>query len=460
MKFLDDNLLLESELAQELYSAARELPIVDYHSHLSPREIAEDKRFFNLTQLWLSGDHYKWRLMRNCGVPERLITGDAPDREKFMAFSSVLPLCIGNPIYIWCHLELKTYFGITRPLNADTAAEIYAQTQRMMKERPYTAQNFIRNSRVELLCTTDDPLDDLAFHRALAENPALGFQVRPTYRPDKILHIELSAFVSYAQSLTDKNAPSLSEIKEALTARLDDFRSSGCFVTDHALDRFIYKEKSEGEISEILAAALAGKSLSEEDAEAWQTHILLYLAEEYAKRDMAMQLHFDCLRNNNRAMYEALGPDTGFDSANASHAPLKLVRFLDALAARDSLPKIIVYSLDPNADKLLNTVIHCYQGKSRGRLQHGSAWWFNDTKGGMRAHLAALSEYGVLGNFIGMLTDSRSFTSYVRHDYFRRILCNHLAECVRAGEYPEDKRALLALVSGICHDNAKEYFGI
>lgn len=460
MKFLDDNLLLESELAQELYSAARELPIVDYHSHLSPREIAEDKRFFNLTQLWLSGDHYKWRLMRNCGVPERLITGDAPDREKFMAFSSVLPLCIGNPIYIWCHLELKTYFGITRPLNADSAAEIYAQTERMMKERPYTAQNFIRNSRVELLCTTDDPLDDLAFHRALAENPALGFQVRPTYRPDKILHIELPAFVSYAQSLTHKNEPSLSEIKEALTARLDDFRSSGCFVTDHALDRFIYMEKSEGQISEILAAALAGKSLSEEDAEAWQTHILLYLAKEYAKRDMAMQLHFDCLRNNNRAMYEALGPDTGFDSANASHAPLKLVRFLDALAARDSLPKIIVYSLDPNADKLLNTVIHCYQGKSRGRLQHGSAWWFNDTKGGMRAHLATLSEYGVLGNFIGMLTDSRSFTSYVRHDYFRRILCNHLAECVRAGEYPEDKRALLALVSGICHDNAKEYFGI
>lgn len=460
MKFLDDNLLLESELAQELYTAARELPIVDYHSHLSPREIAEDKRFFNLTQLWLSGDHYKWRLMRNCGVPERLITGDAPDREKFMAFSSVLPLCIGNPIYIWCHLELKTYFGITCPLNADTAAEIYAQTQRMMKERPYTAQNFIRNSRVELLCTTDDPLDDLAFHRALAQNPALGFQVRPTYRPDKILHIELPVFVSYAQSLTDNNAPSLSEIKDSLAARLEDFRSSGCFVTDHALDRFIYMEKSEGEISEILAAALAGKSLSEEDAEAWQTHILLYLAKEYEKRDMAMQLHFDCLRNNNRAMYEALGPDTGFDSANASHAPLKLVRFLDALAARDSLPKIIVYSLDPNADKLLNTVIHCYQGKSRGRLQHGSAWWFNDTKGGMRAHLATLSEYGVLGNFIGMLTDSRSFTSYVRHDYFRRILCNHLAECVRAGEYPEDKRALLSLVSGICHDNAKEYFGI
>lgn len=459
MTFLSDELLLEDELAAELYRSARELPIIDYHSHLSPREIAEDKRFFNLTQLWLAGDHYKWRLMRSCGMPERLVTGDAPDREKFLAFAEILPRCIGNPIYIWCHLELKTYFGIDRPLNADSAQEIYDRTEAMMRERPFTAQTFIRASRVELLCTTDDPLDDLAYHRALAERSP-GFRVLPTFRPDKALHAERPGFAAYVRRLTGKDAPSLRDVEGALAERLDFFAAAGCFVTDHALDRFIWTEKSEEEIGGILARALAEEPLSEEDAEAWQTCLLLFLAREYDRRDMAMQLHFNCLRDNNTAMFRKLGPDTGFDSVNSSRDPIKLVRFLDCLAGEDRLPKTILYSLDPNDDKLLNTILNGFQGKSRGRIQQGSAWWFNDTREGMRSQLKTLSEYGVLGNFIGMLTDSRSFTSYVRHDYFRRLLCSHLAGYVRSGEYPADMKALTLLVRDICHDNAARYFGI
>ena len=460
MKFLDEDLLLGSELAVKLYRCVKDLPIVDYHSHLSPREIAEDKRFYNLAQLWLAGDHYKWRLMRACGVPEEKITGGASDREKFLAFAEILPLCIGNPIYIWCHLELKKYFGIKTPVCAETAAEIYDATEKQMRETPFTARGCIRASNVELLCTTDDPADDLIYHRALAEDASLGFRVLPSFRPDKAVHIELPAFAPYVCALTGKQSPTAADIRAALCARLDYFAAAGCFVSDHALDTFIYEERSEAQLEKILAAALRGEKISAQDAEGWQTALLCFLAGEYKARNIAMQLHFNCQRNINAKMYGRLGPDTGYDSINVSASPRKLAQFFDALEQKNSLPKTIVYSLNPQDDKLINTIIGSFQGGARGKMQHGSAWWFNDTKGGMRAHLQTLSEYGVLGNFIGMLTDSRSFTSYVRHDYFRRILCDHLANCALCGEYPADEKALSELAAGISLGNAKRYFGL
>lgn len=458
MKFLDDNLLLDSELAVLLYNDfAADLPIIDYHSHLSPKEIAEDKRFYNLTELWLKGDHYKWRLMRNCGVSEKLITGDASDKDKFIAFASVLPHCIGNPIYIWCHLELKKYFGITQDINPETANDIYTLTEKMMKEKPYTARYFISTSNVELLCTTDDPLDDLKYHKQIAADNKVKFKVLPTFRPDKALNIEADGFVDYIKALTGKKKPNLDDIISSLSKKLDFFCENGCFISDHALKNYTFADCCKFEAEDIAEKALNGEYLSEHEVEQYKTFILLFLAAEYSKRNMAMQLHFCCIRNNNTNMFDSLGPDTGFDAINASTAPHKLASFFNELEKDGMLPKTIIYSLDPNDDKVINSVINCFQGGLRGKLQHGAAWWFNDTKFGMQSHLKTLSEYSVLGNFIGMLTDSRSFTSYVRHDYFRRIVCSHVADFVNIGEYPPNMNMLKTLVKGICYHNVKVY---
>ncbi len=457
MNFSDDKLLLSSDLAVNLYeNYAKNMPIIDYHSHLIPQEIAEDKAFYNLTQLWLKGDHYKWRLMRNCGVDENYITGNAPDREKFAA---TLPRCIGNPIYVWCRLELKTYFGITTPLSPATADEIYDKTEQMMKDGSFSAQKLIKKSGVTALCTTDDPIDDLSYHKKIA---ASGFKVKvyPTFRPDKALNADKPDFVDYIRALTGKKKPRIFDIAEALTQRLDYFNSLGCFIADHALDNFTYADCCDTEADEILSVALNGFYLSAEETEKYKTFMLSFLAREYAKRNMAMQLHLCCSRNNNTAMFEALGPDTGFDSIANSSNPEKLAYLLNLLYLENALPKTIVYSLDPNDDKVINSIINCFQGGARGKIQHGSAWWFNDTECGIRSHLKTLSEYSVIGNFIGMLTDSRSFTSYVRHDYFRRILCDHVAEIVNRGNYPADENALKELIQGVCFFNAKEYFGL
>jgi len=460
MEFLHDNMLLNSDLAVMLYEKyAKNAPIIDYHSHLSPREIAEDKAFYNLTELWLGGDHYKWRLMRSCGVSEELITGNAGAEEKFHAFASILPLCIGNPIYIWCHLELKTYFGITAEINAQAADEIFEQTKDMMKGGSYSAQKLILRSNVAALCTTDDPVDSLEYHSQLAASD-FSVKVFPTFRPDKILNINLPGFSAYAEQLTGKVKPDLNEILAALKASLDRFCGSGCFVSDHALDNYTYLECSDLEAGRIAAKALSGELVSAEESEKYKTYVLLFLAREYEARGMAMQLHLCCRRNVNSAMFEKLGADSGFDAVERSEQPWKLAKLLDALAAGGSLPKTIVYSLDPGDDKILNTVIQCFQGGGRGRLQHGSAWWFNDTKLGMRAQLQVVSEYSVLGNFIGMLTDSRSFTSYVRHDYFRRILCDHVAEYALSGEYPHGEAGLKRIIENICYANARDYFGL
>ncbi len=461
MNFLDDNLLLESDLAVSLYNDyAKDMPIIDYHSHLSPQEIADDKKFYNLSELWLKGDHYKWRLMRNCGVDEKYITGDAADKEKFIKFAEILPLCIGNPIYIWCHLELKKYFNISGEINEETASDIFDKTAAMMKDGSYSAQKLIKGSNVSLLCTTDDPLDDLKWHKQIASS---GFPVKvsPTFRPDKAINIDKAGFADYVKNLTGKKKPALDNILSALSAKLDYFQNAGCFISDHALDNYTFMDCCRFEAEEIVENAINGEYLSKEEVEQYKTFILLFLAKEYSRRNMAMQLHFCCQRNNNTPMFERLGPDTGFDSINSSRDPHKLVAFLNMLESENTLPKTIIYSLDPGDDKLINTIINCYQGSGiKGKIQHGSAWWFNDTKFGMKSHLKSLSEYSVLGNFIGMLTDSRSFTSYVRHDYFRRILCNHIAECVNCGEYPENIPALKKLTQDVCYNNVKKYFEV
>ena len=451
----------KEELIEQLYRNGIEKPIIDYHSHLDPKEIATDKRFYNLTQLWLSHDHYKWRLMRACGIPEEEITGNLSDRQKFYAFARILPRCIGNPIYTWCHLELKKYFNIEDNICEANAKSIYDRTEAMMRTSPFTAQHFIRESNVLLLCTTDDPLDDLSWHEKLAENQSqIGFKVLPTFRPDKAIHIESLSFTSYIRLLTGKETPSFSDVKKALASRLNYFIEHGCFLSDHALEEYIYVRKTDQEIDEILNAALHGKLPNTQDIEGYQTELLLFLADLYEKKGIAMQLHFNCLRNVNISMFSMQGADSGYDCINVVHEPKKLANFFDSLYREQSLPKTIVYSLDPNDNAILQTIINCFQGGCRGKIQHGSAWWFNDTRNGIKHQLITHAEYGVLGNFIGMLTDSRSFSSYVRHDYFRKLLCEVVAEFVEQGEYPDDENALFELIDDICFRNAKEFFDL
>lgn len=461
MEFLSDDILLTSQLAKDLYrSYARDLPIIDYHCHIDPKDILQDRKFENITQLWLYGDHYKWRLMRNCGADERFITGGADDFQKFEAFARCLPRCIGNPIYVWCHMELKGYFGYEGEINGSTARRIFDFTKEKLASSEFSVRNIIRRSNVEIICTTDDPADDLSAHIQLKREENLGFKVLPSFRPDRAIHVEKKDFPRYVEKLQAASGvkiDGIESLKEALLKRLDFFHRQGCKVSDHALDSYIYRECGDAEAERIFQKATARQPLDELEVEKFQTYMLLFLAKKYAGYGMAMQLHYNCLRNNNSVMSRKLGSDTGFDSINSSRSPVKLARLLDALYEEGCLPKTIVYSLDPNDDKLINTIINCFQSEAVGKLQHGSAWWFNDTKCGIASHLATLAEYSVLGNFIGMLTDSRSFTSYIRHDYFRRLLCDFVANQVNNGEYPNNKENLKTLIDNICYYNVKNY---
>lgn len=459
--FLNKNFLLKSPLAQKLFAAAENMPIIDYHCHLNPEQIAKNKNFGSITELWLAGDHYKWRLMRACGVDERYITGDACDREKFRAFAKILPLCIGNPIYIWCHLELARYFGITDALNCENADIIFDRCNKMLAQPDFNPQRLIANSRVAALCTTDDPADTLEWHGLIASSD-FGVKVYPTFRPDAAVHIERPTFCEYLERLSQVSGieiDGVDELLKALFARLDAFIAFGCFVSDHALDKFIFEQCNLCEAQKIFAKRLNNERLTQKEVETFQTFVLCELARQYAKKGIAMQLHYNCVRNINTVMWKKLGADTGYDCINGSCESHKLALLLDALNQTGELPKTIVYSLDPNDNALINTVIQAFQSDGC-RLQHGSAWWFNDTKSGMRAQITTLAESGVLGNFVGMLTDSRSFISYTRHEYFRRILCDVLADQVLCGEYPNDEKQLLELIERICWKNAAEFFPV
>lgn len=461
--FLDDDFLLTTPTARRLYQVARSMPILDYHCHLDPKEIAQDRRFENITQVWLGGDHYKWRLMRANGVDEAYITGDAPDREKFQKWAETLELAIGNPLYHWSHLELRRYFGYEGVLNGDTAQEVWELCNQKLQEPAMSARSLIANSGVTLVCTTDDPADSLEWHQQLAQDSSFPVKVLSAWRPDAAMGLERPEYLDYLQRLGQAAGVEIrtyADLKEALLSRMAFFDKMGCRASDHALTVAVCQPASEEELERVFQKRLEGEPLTQEELAAFQTGFLRFVAGEYKRLGWVMQLHYGCRRNNNTRMFHKLGRDTGYDAVLQGTPSLEVAAFLDLLASQDALPRMVLYSLNPNDDEGLNSVIGCFQdGTPLGRIQQGSAWWFNDHKAGMVKQLTAFANGGLLGNFIGMLTDSRSFLSYPRHEYFRRILCELLGAWVENGEYPADWKALEKMVRGVCYNNAVEFFG-
>ncbi|MBR4910892.1 MAG: glucuronate isomerase [Clostridia bacterium] len=465
MGLINNDFMLKNETARLLYSQyAKDMPIIDYHCHINPREIYEDRKFDNITQVWLGGDHYKWRLMRSNGVPEDEITGNADDFTKFLRFAEMLPKAIGNPMYHWCHLELKRYFGYDGILNADTAKEVYDLCNKKLQSDGMTVRSIIKESNVRMIGTTDDPADDLRWHKALKADKSFDVKVCPTFRPDKAVNIDKPGFKEYTKLLgesADIQIKSLADIKQALKSRLDYFCENGCRATDHGLDYVLYEKSDSVTAEEVFKKAISGQQITQAEADIYKTEIMLFLGELIAEKGIVMQLHYGAQRNTNSAMFDRLGPDTGFDCISVKNCGEALTGFLNALSLKGKLPKTIIYSLNPGDNELIDTVIGCFQGtEAAGKIQHGSAWWFNDTKSGMEAQLKSLANLSLLGNFVGMLTDSRSFLSYTRHEYFRRILCNFLGELVESGEYPNDEKTLGGIVKDISFYNAQRYFDL
>lgn len=463
--FMDKDFLLESETAKVLYHEyAARMPIVDYHCHINPKEIWEDKRYASITEVWLGGDHYKWRAMRSCGVPEEYITGAASNEEKFQKWAECLPMLIGNPLYHWTHLELQRYFDIHEPLNGSNAGEIYKSCNAALARPDMSVRGIIRRSGVKLICTTDDPADDLISHEKLACDDTFDVKVLPAFRPDKAMRADKPSFPAYVKKLEGVIGHSINSIEDmrlALNERIAFFAAHHCTVSDHALDYCFCEEAEEATLNDIFTRAKAGRSISSREQEVYHTALLLSVAKEYARRGWVMQLHFACLRDNSVKMFERLGPDTGFDAINDRPNALGLSRLLSKLEKADALPKTILYSLNPSDNAMIGSLIGCFQANSSlsGKLQQGSAWWFNDHKDGMESQMRSLMSLGAIGTFNGMLTDSRSFLSYTRHEYFRRILCNLFGKLVENGEYPLDYDSLGNMVQDISYRNAVRYFG-
>ncbi len=462
--FMDKDFLLSTQTAQELYlEFAAQVPVLDYHCHINPQEIAEDRQFENITQVWLGGDHYKWRQMRSNGVEECYITGNAPDREKFQKWAETLEKAIGNPLFHWSHLELQRYFGYYGVLNSETAEEVWNLCNKKLQEPSMSARNLIKQSNVTLLCTTDDPVDDLKWHKIIKEDESFDVQVLPAWRPDKAMNLEKPDYVEYLAKLSQVSGVEIktfADLKEAITKRMEYFDSMGCCISDHGLDYVMYAPASEEEVEAILADRLSGKDVSKEAAAKFKTAFMLFVAGKYEEMNWVMQLHYGCKRDNNKDMYAKVGPDTGFDCMSNYTPGAELADFLNAVNEAKNLPKTILYSLNPGDDELIGTVLGCFQNSDAiGKIQQGSAWWFNDNKTGMMKQMTSLANLGLLGNFIGMLTDSRSFLSYPRHEYFRRILCELIGGWVENGEYPKDMKNLEKIVKGISYNNAVRYFG-
>ena len=463
-KFMDEHFLLQTKTAQTLYHEyAKDEMIFDYHCHLNPSEIANNKRFTTITDAWLGGDHYKWRAMRANGTPEALVTGkDADPFDKFMAWASTMEHALGNPLYHWTHLELQRYFGIHEVLNTKNAKAIYDEANRQFKENEnLSVKGIMKQFKVYAVGTTDDPADDLAYHGQIAKQADFPAKVIPSYRPDKALNIEKDTFLSYIDSLakaSGKRIERASDVVEALIDRLDFFVSMGCKASDHALITAPSVFKSESEVNAIFAKKRAGATLSFEEVEAYKTYVLTHLARAYAKRDIAMQLHFASIRDNNGMMFAKLGPDTGYDASHDKELAASLSAFLNNLSATGEVPKTILYTLNPKDYYSLVTLMGCYQDGIPGKMQLGSAWWFADHKDGMEEQMKILGNIGLLPRFIGMLTDSRSFLSYSRHEYFRRILCNIFGTWAEEGEVPYDLEMLGKVVKDISFGNAKAYF--
>ncbi|KAB1434259.1 glucuronate isomerase [Candidatus Galacturonibacter soehngenii] len=463
-QFMDKDFLLTTSTAQTLYhDFAAKTPVLDYHCHINPKEIAEDRKFENITQVWLGGDHYKWRQMRSNGVDEKYITGDATDREKFQKWAETIEKAIGNPLYHWSHLELQRYFGYTGHLNADTAEEVWNLCNKKLQEDSMSVRNIIKQSNVTLICTTDDPIDSLEWHKVIAEDTSFDVQVLPAWRPDKAMNIEKPDYLDYLSKLSDVSGIKVTDfasLVKALVNRLDFFASMGCKATDHALEYVMYYPATDAEVEAIFAKRAKGEAVTRTEELQFKTAFMLAMGKEYHKRNMAMQLHYGCKRDNNVLRFNQLGPDTGFDCINNFAPSSEMADFLNALNASDQLPKTILYSLNPNDNASIGTIIGCFQDPSAvGKIQQGSAWWFNDHKTGMTDQMISLANLGLLGNFIGMLTDSRSFLSYTRHEYFRRILCELIGNWVENGEYPNDVKVLSKMVQNISYNNAVSYFG-
>ena len=465
-KFMDENFLLSNQTAINLYhSYAKDMPIIDYHCHIDPKEIYENKKFKNITEAWLYADHYKWRAMRSNGIDEKYITGDGSDYEKFLAWAKTLPMAIGNPLYHWAHLELQRFFGIYDVIDEDTAPLIWEKANKLITGEGFRVRDLIKKSNVETICTTDDPTDTLEYHIKLKEDESFDVKVLPTFRPDKGMEINAEGFASWVKKLEEISKIKITNYDEFLKAfesRIEFFHSVGCRISDHGMNNTVlYAEVSKEEAEAIFKKGLEGKVVSLEEEKKYKTYTFRFLAQHYYKLGWTMQLHIAALRNNNTRMKEKLGADSGFDSINDESIAYPLSRLLDSLDRESSLPKTILYTLNPKDNYVLGTMLGNFQGDGiPGKIQFGSAWWFNDNKDGMIEQMKALANLGLFGRFVGMLTDSRSFLSYTRHEYFRRILCNLIGEWVENGEVPENEKLLKKIVQGICYNNANKYFGI
>lgn len=460
-KFLDDDFLLEGNVAKRLYDHAKTLPIFDYHCHLSPKEIYENRKFATITEVWLGGDHYKWRALRALGVDESYITGNQDDYQKFLKWAESMPLLVGNPLYHWTHLELQRFFGIKTLLNATSAPEIYRICNEKLKTMG--AREMILMSNVKCLFTTDDPLDDLKYHHLLASDKTFDVKVLPAFRPDKAINIELSWFSDYIKDLgvvAGQKIATLKDLETALISRIDHFHKHGCRASDHALDVIMYLPATFDEVAKIFQKGLNKQLLTDEEIRKYKGYMMHFFGVQYHQRQWVQEYHIGALRDLSSRMLKKLGPNTGYDAINDGLVAKDLSSLLDSLDQVDKLPKTIIFCLNPRDNEMIATIITCFQSQLPGKMQYGSAWWFNDQKDGMERQLEAHMQNGVLARFIGMLTDSRSFLSYTRHEYFRRILCNKLGHLVENGEYPDDLPTLLKIVGDICYNNAMSYFQI
>lgn len=474
-EFMDNDFMLYNDTAKHLFHDYSEtLPIIDYHCHLNPQEIYEDRRFNNISEIWLggkqsdgsyAGDHYKWRLMRSNGVSEDHVTGSADPYEKYLAFVDTLEMAIGNPMYHWSNLELKQYFGVDVPVTRDNAKEIWDTTQDMLQHDPTkSVRGLIRGSNVAYVGTTDDPADSLVWHEKLAKEPDLGFMVCPSFRPDKAVNIGKAGFADYIRKLSacvGYDIRTAQDVIDALYARIDFFKEHGCRASDHGLDYVPYAPCTMEQANAVFTKAMNGEALSKEEIDQYETTILLALGRKYAKEGIVMEIHYSCTRNNNKRMFKLEGADTGFDMIAKSTCYNEVASLLSALDETGELPRTILFSLDESDLNQLATLIGCFQSDEiPSKVQLGAAWWFLDSRDGMEKQMKSLGNLGLLGNFIGMLTDSRSFLSYARHDYFRRIMCNLIGTWVEDGEYPNNEASLKKIVEGISYYNAKRYFNL
>lgn len=466
MSLINERFMLNSPSGQMLYDRyAKHQPIIDYHCHLEAKDIFENKPFQDITQLWLEGDHYKWRAMRANGIPEKNITGDASSEEKFEAWAKTVESSFGNPLYHWTHLELAAYFDIHTPLSHKNWREVMDECNRKLKSDNFLPRALITRSRVEIICTTDKPLDDLQYHQRLQQEEDFTTRVLPTFRPDELFENDasrFSQFVSQLARLSECAINDLGSFMAAIGTRIDYFHNVGCRISDHGPVEVTYRRVSEQQAEALFASRMAQRELSSDEIQAWNSLMLVKLAALYKEKSWAMQIHFGAIRNNNTRQYHAVGINSGFDSiSDQENLAANLNALLNAIEENSGLPKTILYNLNASYNDIVASSLANFQNGNediKSPMQFGAGWWFNDTRRGMENQLITLADQGLLANFIGMLTDSRSFVSYTRHDYFRRILCNLIGGWVERGEVPEDMDILSRMIKGICSDNARSYF--